>query len=313
MHILLTGLTGSGKTTLGERLAAHLNRPFYDLDREIERIAGATVSDIFKNEGEGGFRQRESAALKQLCACQEPAVISTGGGAVLDAGNIRLMRARGIIVRLYRSPEAILKTSEVAGRPLLANNPEQIFKLAKEREPVYTNASDVTVINGDDPQTALEELIMLAEALNTQKRILVLNGPNLNMLGKREPGVYGTRTYESICEELLKKAQELDVKLEIRQSNHEGVLIDWIQEAADTFDGILINPGAYTHTSIAILDALRSVSLPVVEVHLSNIHARESFRANTVTAAAACGVVAGFGAKSYIFGLEGLVEILARK
>lgn len=151
---------------------------------------------------------------------------------------------------------------------------------------------------------------MISEAMDSFKRILVINGPNLNMLGKREPEVYGTETYEKLCEKLEEQGKRLTVKVEMRQSNHEGQLIDWIQEAPAAFDAILINPGAYTHTSIAILDAVRSITLPVVEVHLSNIHAREHYRATSVTAAGARGIIAGFGTDSYRLGLEALIRLL---
>lgn len=312
VHIALTGLTGCGKTTLGAGLARSLNRPFYDLDREIVQHAGCSVETIFAERGEAGFRAVEAQVLKKLCASELPSVISTGGGAVLDPESVRAMRNRGIIVRIQRAPEQILDSADMSERPLLAARPERIFTIAQEREPVYRRVSDYTVMNDCAVETALEGLIMISKIMDEQKRILVLNGPNLNMLGVREPDVYGTKSYESICEDLEKLSEELGIKLEIRQSNHEGFLIDWIQEAADTFDGILINPGAFTHTSIALLDALKSIKIPVVEIHLSNIHAREPFRAHSVTAAAAAGIVAGFGPDSYLLGLKGLVELILR-
>ena len=109
-------------------------------------------------------------------------------------------------------------------------------------------------------------------------KILILNGPNINMLGIREPGIYGKQTYRDLLELLDSKATELGIEIEKYQSNHEGCLVDKIQEAYGNFQGIVINPAAYTHTSVAILDALKSVSIPAVEVHISNVDARESFR-----------------------------------
>lgn len=137
-------------------------------------------------------------------------------------------------------------------------------------------------------------------------KFLVLHGPNLNMLGKREPKLYGTRTLNDINSSLEKLAGELGCALSIYQSNTEGELIDAIQAAVADCDGILINPAAYTHTSIAIRDALSAVGLPCVEVHLSNIHSRESFRHTSLTAPIAIGQICGFGSDSYLLGLRAL-------
>jgi 3-dehydroquinate dehydratase-2 len=139
-------------------------------------------------------------------------------------------------------------------------------------------------------------------------KILVIHGPNLNMLGKREPEVYGRLTMEEINERLQVYAKEREIELITFQSNSEGALIDAIQEAGAWADGIVINAGAYTHTSIAIRDAISSVNLPTVEVHLSNVHAREPFRHKSLIAPVCVGVIAGFGWRSYLLGLEALVD-----
>lgn len=136
------------------------------------------------------------------------------------------------------------------------------------------------------------------------KKILVLNGPNINMLGIREKNVYGTATYEDLCEMIRAKAAELKLEVEIRQSNSEGQLVDWIQECYGRMDGIIMNPGAYTHYSVAVLDALKAVSLPAVEVHISNIHQREDFRHHCVTTAGCTGQICGLGLKGYLLALE---------
>lgn len=141
-------------------------------------------------------------------------------------------------------------------------------------------------------------------------KVLVVNGPNLNLLGTREPGVYGSTTLPEINTRLRDLALELDSEVEFLQSNHEGALIDAIQEAKGKVDGILINPGAYTHTSVAMRDALASVSIPFVEVHLSNIHSREEFRRKSFFSDIALGTVVGFGPLSYELGLRGLVARL---
>ncbi|GLQ09677.1 3-dehydroquinate dehydratase [Devosia yakushimensis] len=142
------------------------------------------------------------------------------------------------------------------------------------------------------------------------KRVLVLNGPNLNLLGMREPEIYGRTTLSDI-EALCRSAgDELRLAVDFRQSNHEGELVTWIQEARNGADAILINPAAYSHTSVAIHDALKAVGLPVAEVHLSNIHQREPFRHHSYVSAVAYGVICGFGAAGYKLALHALAEKL---
>lgn len=138
------------------------------------------------------------------------------------------------------------------------------------------------------------------------KKVLLLNGPNLNLLGVREPHLYGNQTLEDLVVYLTQEAQALGVELRHVQSNHEGVLIDTIHEARQWADGIIINAGAYTHTSVAMHDALRAVGLPVVEVHLTNIYAREPFRHTSLIAPACIGQITGFGADSYRLALHAL-------
>ena len=140
--------------------------------------------------------------------------------------------------------------------------------------------------------------------------LLLINGPNLNLVGKREPSIYGSQTLEDIQEELLTLAVELDAKLKFFQSNSEGEMIDCIQNSVGSIDGILINAGAYTHTSIALRDALLGVAIPYVEVHLSNIYSREEFRHKSFLSDKALGLVCGFGSISYQLALHGIVSYL---
>ncbi|MFL5541984.1 MAG: type II 3-dehydroquinate dehydratase [Longimicrobiaceae bacterium] len=141
-------------------------------------------------------------------------------------------------------------------------------------------------------------------------RIAAVHGPNLNLLGLREPGVYGRRTLDDVNAALAALAAELGVEVEWHQSNHEGALVDFVQQAAPRVDGFVVNAGAYTHTSIALRDALAGVARPYVEVHISNVFARERFRHRSYLAAGAVGVVSGFGVASYTLGLRAIVEYL---
>jgi 3-dehydroquinate dehydratase II len=140
--------------------------------------------------------------------------------------------------------------------------------------------------------------------------ILVLHGPNLNLLGKREPEVYGSLSLEEIDSRLIEAGKELDLDVRTFQANGEGRLIDALHEAASWADGIVFNPGGYTHTSIALRDAITSMGLPVVEVHLSNIHAREEFRRSSLIAPVCAGSISGFGWRSYLLGLQAIQSLV---
>jgi len=137
-----------------------------------------------------------------------------------------------------------------------------------------------------------------------KKKILVLHGPNLNLLGQRQPEIYGRLTLQQINAQIRALAKELGVGVEVRQSNGEGELVTWIQEAPKKFGAIILNPGAYTHTSIALRDAISAVEVPTIEVHISNIHKREEFRKHSFVAEAAVGQISGFGVQSYLLGLR---------
>lgn len=141
------------------------------------------------------------------------------------------------------------------------------------------------------------------------KRIVVVNGPNLNLLGKREPHIYGTRSHADLVKSVRAKARQLGLQASIFQSNHEGEIIDFLQKEGPGSIGVVINPGAFSHYSLAIYDCLQALALPVVEVHLSNIHAREEFRSHSVTARAARGVITGLGFAGYELAMEYLAQL----
>ena len=143
------------------------------------------------------------------------------------------------------------------------------------------------------------------------KKVLILNGPNLNLLGKREPGVDGQDSYEAVCGRIAARARELGMEPSFFQSNSEGALIDALHQAMDVYDGVVLNAGAYTHYSYAIRDAIAAIRLPVIEVHLSNIHAREEFRHTSVIAPVCRGQIAGFGPTSYILALYAMQDLLS--
>jgi len=144
-------------------------------------------------------------------------------------------------------------------------------------------------------------------------KVLFLNGPNLHLLGQREPEVYGRATLADIEAKVRERAKELKVQIDFRQSNQEGELVGWIQKAKGKFDAVVINAAAYTHTSIALRDAIAAVGVPTIEIHLSNIHAREEFRHKSLIAPVCCGLICGFGQKSYILALEASVDVKENK
>ena len=140
------------------------------------------------------------------------------------------------------------------------------------------------------------------------KKVLVINGPNLNLLGEREPGIFGNDTYEALCDLIMDKAESLGVKCEVFQSNHEGAIIDKLHMARKNFDGVVLNAGAYTHYSYAIRDAIAAIQIPVVEVHISNVFARDEFRKTSVIGPVCRGSISGFGFGSYLMAMEALVN-----
>ena len=150
----------------------------------------------------------------------------------------------------------------------------------------------------------------ISQQRNMTKSILVINGPNLNLLGTREPEIYGSETLRDIKDKMTAKAASLDLTVDFRQSNTEGEIVTWIQDARESFDAIVINAGALTHTSIAIMDALLAVDKPTIEVHLSNIFKREKFRHHSYISPAAVGMITGFGAIGYLMAVDAINDII---
>lgn len=149
--------------------------------------------------------------------------------------------------------------------------------------------------------------------MNISPTVWVLNGPNLNILGEREPDTYGYDTLESIENKCISIADDLSLKIEFKQSNHEGELVSWIQDARESVAGLAINAGGYTHTSVALHDALKLLTIPIIEVHLSNIYTREKFRHHSFISPSAKGIICGFGANSYVLAIQALHSLIVEK
>lgn len=306
-NIVLIGMMGSGKTTCGRLLAQRLERPFVDCDELIEQFTGRTIPEIFAHDGEDAFRDLESQVIREVSA-QDGLVVATGGGAVLRQANVAALRKNGITVFLDRPAEDILARVPMEGRPLGQVPAEQFRAAYSLRLPAYRTAADIMVFDFSSPNATVEEILDKLERM--PKRILVINGPNLNLLGQREPDIYGRQDYDCLCAMIADHARARGVQADCWQSNHEGAMIDRIQQAQGVYDGIVINPGAYTHYSYAIHDALKSVSVPAWEVHISDIRSREPFRAVSVTAPACLGQTCGQGLQGYLTAMDALLERL---
>ena len=304
-NIVLIGMMGSGKTTCGKLLAEKLGRPFVDCDEVIEGFAKHSIPDIFEHDGEDVFRDLESMVIKELSA-QEGLVIATGGGAVLRQANVTALRSNGILLFLNRPVGEIFDSVAMDGRPLAQSGKEAFEATFRLRLPTYRTAADAMIFDFSTPEATVAE--MLEKLKSVGKKFLVINGPNLNLLGKREPGVYGDQTYDALCRMICDYAKAHNAEADCFQSNHEGAIIDKIHEADGMYDGIIINPAAYTHYSYAILDALKAVSVPAYEVHISNISEREPFRAISVTAPACVGQIYGLGFEGYLRAMDWFLE-----
>jgi len=302
-NIYLTGFMGCGKSTVGRVLAARLGRGFLDTDQAVARRARRPIPRIFKELGEPAFRRFEEDAVRDA-AGMRGLVVALGGGALLSYRNQKLVGLSGTTIYLECPEKTLFRRCAGEGRPL-AMGPASLSKkrlraLLAVRKQGYLEA-DITVSAGRTPSQVVQAIM---RKLKTPKNILVLHGPNLNVLGARQPDIYGNMTLAELNGKLKNAAKRLRIKLKIFQSNHEGSLIDHIHKNGTWTHGILINPAAYTHTSIALRDAIEGSGLPAVEVHLTNIRKRESFRRKSVIAPVCEAQFMGKGWLSYLEGLR---------
>lgn len=305
-NIVLIGMPGCGKSSLGRDLAKALKVSFYDADEVLEARENRSIKSFFA-ESEDAFREAETRTLAYL-AQLDNCVIATGGGAVKRPANMELMKQKGVVIFIDRSPENILKSLDSESRPLLKDDALRIYKLYEERIQLYRQYADYAIDNNGSEAEAKEQLSLLVQHLRgdeqKMKKILIVNGPNINMLGVREKNIYGRQDYAYLCDYISRAADRLGVQVDFVQSNYEGDIVTAIQKAYGVFDGIVINPAAFTHYSVAVLDALKAVNIPAVEVHISNIHKREEFRHKSVTAAGCVGQICGLGLHGYALALE---------
>lgn len=314
-NIVLIGFMGSGKSTVGVRLSYYMRRTVEDTDKLIEKRQGRKISDIFESDGEEYFRQLETALLKELRDKLQYHIISVGGGTPVRAENRELLKQLGTVVYLRVRPQTVYnRLKRDTTRPLLqCDNPlERIEKLMAERKEAYESCADVILDVDDMP---MEEILATIEKNKSGRKkerkmkLLVINGPNLNFLGIREKSVYGAQDYNYLLKMIEDKAKETGNDITVFQSNHEGAIIDRIQEAYfDGTQGIVINPGAYTHYSYAIRDALASITVPKVEIHISDITKREEFRKISVTAPVCDKQIYGQGLDGYLQAIDFIVK-----
>lgn len=288
-NIIFIGMPSSGKSTLGRLVSKNLNREFYDLDELVEKRENKTIPEIFKIHGEKYFRDLETEVLAEVSK-KTGVVIATGGGTPLREINRDLILQNSKVIYLDRK----LENLETTGRPL-SKNLDELKKLKGKREPIYSNLCDIKieVIENKD-----ETLDLIMKKLKP-KKFLVIDGPNINMLGIREVNIYGRDTYENLLDLIDETAMEEDLEIEHFQSNHEGDIIDFIQNNYNKVDGVVINPAGYTHTSVAILDSLKGIDVPTVEVHISDVKSREDFRQISYVRDFAIKTFAGYGIDGY--------------
>jgi 3-dehydroquinate dehydratase-2 len=301
--LVLIGMPASGKTTLGRLAAERMGRDFFDSDEALEREAGMSCAEVITRLGEEKFREMERGVLKNLLS-RPGAVVSLGGGAAKHADFIS--RANAAVCRVRR-PAALLAEALSDGSRPLSRSLADFERLFGERDGVYQRLCHFSVDNDSGAEAAADEITRRARP-HLNFRVSVIDGPNLDMLGVREPGIYGPGTLEDRREALSRAADLRGAAVLEFQSNHEGEIVERIHDAHFTCDGVIINPGALTHYSYAVRDALASIRVPAVEVHLSNVHARGGFRRESVTAPVCAGQISGLGFFGYAAALGFLME-----
>ena len=302
-NIVLIGMPGCGKTTVGTALSKRLDRELIDTDEEFYKEHGIKPGDYILQYGEEAFRDKETECVKKVSS-QSGVIIATGGGAVLRKTNVDSLSLNGKLVYLHSA----LKDLATEGRPL-SQGDEKRKALYYKRLPIYLRAKDVMVDVKGSVDAVVNDVMDALNNPTVKKKYLIINGPNLNMLGIREPDIYGTKTYQDLIKYIEDSAKELDVEVEFFQSNHEGDLVEAIQNSYGRMDGIVINPGAYTHTSVAILDAVKAVGVPTIEVHISDVDAREEFRQISYIRKAAKETISGKGFEGYVLAIKHLMEV----
>ncbi len=313
--IVLTGMPGSGKSTVGRIIAEKLGLEFADTDEIFTEENGMSPAECIRRDGEKAFRALEKKAVFSA-ARTGGKVIATGGGVIIDPENISMLELNGTIVYIHRDLEKL----STGGRPL-SEGRENLKALYWKRLPIYLKSCDMMIGVKGGAESVADDIIYglhnteYNNCTNIIKKgksmnILVINGSNLNMLGIREPDIYGHETYEDLMRMCRQKAEGLGARVDFYQSNHEGDLVDIIQKAYGVYDGIVINPGAYTHTSVALLDALKTVGIPTVEVHISDVSEREDFRQISYIRQYAAKTIMGHGLSGYTEAMEMLAEIV---
>lgn len=312
-HIIIIGFKSVGKSTIAALLADRLACDLIDLDREIE-IAENNLNcrEIVEQKGEDYFREIEAQKLAELIE-RPAAVIALGGGAVLNLKNRELIKNH-IIVHVTAAKNTVYERILAGGRPAYYNHESPLKDVFNElweaRQKIYKELATITVENKDLNSTVDEIALKIRGTKIELKNILLLHGPNLNLLGLRDSKHYGSGTLADLEIYVQNLAKDKGYRVNHYQSNSEGDLIDILQSESSFHAGIIINPGALSHYSYALHDALLDTKIPSVEVHLSNLEERENWRQHSVTAAACIAKIHGKKWEGYREALELLVECL---